>query len=124
MTLRKDADYIIKKSIEAVLLDEAVHSALKDKDFKNVYLVSEGKAAWSMANTAKDVLSDVKDGIVITKYEHVKGNIEGVQCYEAGHPVPDKNTFKATQKVIDMVSNLNKDYTVVYLLSGGGSALF
>ena len=52
------------------------------------------------------------------------GEIPGVTCCEAGHPVPDENSFKGTQKAIDLVSSLTADDTVLFLLSGGGSALF
>lgn len=127
MSLRQDANKIIKASIDAVLPDEAVRSALLDKgDFEGrVYLVAVGKAAWQMAKAAAGVIGDrIEAGVVITKYGHVKGEIENVKCFEAGHPVPDENSFKATQEAIDLVSNLSKDDTIVFLLSGGGSALF
>ena len=127
MTLREDANYIIEKVIKHVLPDEAVMAALKDKDFKNgnLYVVSAGKAAWQMAKTASEVLQDkIKAGIVITKYEHVKGQIQNMRCFEAGHPVPDANSFKATQAALDLVSHLSSEDTVLFLLSGGGSALF
>jgi hydroxypyruvate reductase len=63
-------------------------------------------------------------GIVITKYGHVRGDIPGVECFEAGHPVPDGNSFAATAKALELVRGLTADDTVVFLLSGGGSALF
>ena len=87
-------------------------------------LVAAGKAAWQMAAAAVRVLGKVDDGIVITKYEHVKGEIPGVECYEAGHPVPDQNSFDATEKALEKVSGLDEYDTVIFLLSGGGSALF
>lgn len=126
MALRTDADYIIKKAIEAVLPDEAVVNALLNKNFDgHIHLVSIGKAAWAMAKAACDYLgSKVEDGIVITKYGHVKENLPHVKCYEAGHPVPDKNSFIATQAVIDFVSDFSKEDIVLLLISGGGSALF
>ena len=83
-----------------------------------------GKAAWQMAHTAVAALGRVDEGIVITKYGHVRGTIPGVTCYEAGHPVPDENSFAATEKVLTMVQNLTDQDTVLFLLSGGGSALF
>ena len=43
---------------------------------------------------------------------------------EAGHPVPDENTFLATQQVLSLTENLTEQDTVLFLLSGGGSALF
>lgn len=63
-------------------------------------------------------------GIVITKYDHVNGPIGNFVCCEAGHPIPDENSFVATQKALDMVSDLSEQDTVLFLLSGGGSALF
>ena len=86
-TLREDADAIIRASLNAVLPDEAVRRAL---------LVAAGKAAWQMAHTAVEVLGRVDGGVVVTKYHHGKGEIPGVACYEAGHPVPDENGFAAT----------------------------
>lgn len=87
-------------------------------------LVAAGKAAWQMAAAAVRVLGHVDDGIVITKYDHVKGEIPGVECREAGHPVPDENSFAATEKALEKVRNLKETDTVIFLLSGGGSALF
>lgn len=125
--MRQDADRIIKASINAVLPDEAVKKALVNKDFGKgrVYLVAAGKAAWQMAKTAVDTIGDrIETGIVITKYNHVNGDIPKVRCYEAGHPVPDMNSFTATKAAIDLVSDLDKEDTILFLLSGGGSALF
>ena len=124
--LKKDIDYIVENSIKEVLPDEAVARALADFSYGEgkLILVAAGKAAWQMANAAKKVLEHIDGGIVITKYDHVKGEIEGIQCIEAGHPVPDQNSFDATKKAIEMVENLTDKDTVVFLLSGGGSALF
>ena len=125
-SLRKDADTIIAASLQAVLPDAAVQRALAD--FKpssgKTLLVAAGKAAWQMAKSAVDALGHVDGGVVVTKYDHVKGDIPGVVCYEAGHPVPDENSFSATGKALELVSDLTGDDTVLFLLSGGGSALF
>ena len=125
-TLRADADRIIQASIHAVLPDEAVQRALKTYHSRGgrTLLVAAGKAAWQMANAAVQTLGRVDGGVVVTKYDHVKGPIPGVDCYEAGHPVPDKGSFFATGRAIELVQNLNADDTVLFLLSGGGSALF
>ena len=124
--LRSDAEYIIQKSIRTVLPDEAVKRALTELSCGSgkVILVAAGKAAWQMAYAAREILDRIDQGIVITKYDHVKGNLEGIECYEAGHPIPDENSFKATKKALEMVDGLSPDDTVVFLLSGGGSALF
>ena len=124
--LRSHADAIIQASIKAVLPDEAVKRALTGQEFPGrVVLVSAGKAAWQMAKAAYDFLGDrIDSGVVVTKYDHVKGPIGNFDCREAGHPVPDENSFSGTQAALDLVENLTEQDTVLFLLSGGGSALF
>ena len=127
MNLRNDADEIIKESLAAILPDAAVQKALKGHRFATgrIVLVAVGKAAWQMARTAADVLGErVDSGIVITKYHHVMGEIPRVTCMEAGHPVPDENSFAATREALALTENLTAEDTVLFLLSGGGSALF
>ena len=78
-----------------------------------------------MAKTAREILGErIDSGIVITKYGHVKGPIDGLECLEAGHPVPDGNSFQATERAVELVSGLSAEDTVIFLVSGGGSALF
>ena len=123
--LRQDADAIIRAAIAAVLPDEAVRRALKGRHFPGrVLLVAAGKAAWQMARAAVEALGPVDAGVVVTKYGHVQGQLPGVICYEAGHPVPDENSFRATQAALDLVAEAKETDTVLFLLSGGGSALF
>ena len=123
--LRQDADAIIRAAIAAVLPDEAVRRALKGRHFPGrVLLVAAGKAAWQMARAAVEALGPVDAGVVVTKYGHVQGKLPGVACYEAGHPVPDENSFRATQAALDLVAGAKETDTVLFLLSGGGSALF
>ena len=125
-TLRAHADAIVAASIKAVQPDEAVSRALAGQEFSGrVLLVAAGKAAWQMAKAAYDCLGDrIENGVVVTKYDHVMGPIANFTCCEAGHPVPDENSFSGTQKAMDLVSGLKPEDTVLFLLSGGGSALF
>ena len=125
--LRQDADAIIQAAITAAQPDEAVRKALEGRDFGSgrVVLVAAGKGAWQMANAASRILgSRIDTGIVITKYDHSKGPIANFTIREAGHPIPDENSFTATQQALDLVSGLTAQDTVLFLLSGGGSALF
>ena len=124
--LRSHADRIVKEAIAAVQPDAAVQRALEKMDFQGrVLLVAAGKAAWQMAKAASDALKDrIEKGVVVTKYDHVMGPIANFDCFEAGHPVPDENSFKGTQAALDLVSDLKEEDTVLFLLSGGGSALF
>ena len=127
MGLREDSNYIVEAAIRAVKPDNAVERALKTHTFLEGRLVTiaVGKAAWSMANAAKRILGDrIKEGVVITKYDHAQGPIDGLQIFEAGHPVPDDNSYRATEAALKATSDLKEHDNVLFLLSGGGSALF
>lgn len=125
-TLKNDANVIIQRAISAVQPNEAVQRTLKEfcPGTGRTILVAAGKAAWQMANAAVKTLEKVDSGIVITKYDHVMDDLPNVLCCEAGHPVPDENSVLATEKALALVSDLRKDDTVLFLLSGGASALF
>lgn len=124
--LYKDARQIIDKSIEENLPGAAVRSALADKSFSgSLYLVAIGKAAWTMAKAAHEELgARIKKGIVITKYEHSGGDIPGMEIIEAGHPLSDENTILGTQKAVELAESLGENDELLFLISGGGSALF
>lgn len=127
--LRKDAKQIIDEAIASVQPDAAVRRALSNIVFsEHVYIVAIGKAGWQMANAAVSYLQEngikYEKGIVITKYHHVMGQLPRIYCVEAGHPVPDENSFKGTQEVLSMVKDLTEEDMVLFLVSGGGSALF
>ena len=124
--LRRDADAIVAAAIAAALPDAAVKKALEGRVFGpgKVRLVAAGKGAWQMAATASNILKDrIEAGVVVTKYGHSKGAISNFDIYEAGHPVPDQNSFDATEAALILVRDLTADDTVLFLLSGGGSAL-
>ena len=126
--LRHDAMIIVNESIKAVLPEVAVTKALGQKVFDNkekIMVVAIGKAAWNMAKATKNALGDrITKGIVLTKYDHSQGPIASFEIMEAGHPVPDENSVKGAEKALQMVSGLTKEDQVIFLISGGGSALF
>ena len=127
MIIQEEAMQIIRTALHEARPDEAVKRALKElPDVSGrIILVAFGKAAWSMSEAAESVLQDrISEGICITKYGHVQKEIPQVQCYEAGHPVPDENSFSATRKAEQLVSGLKPEDLVLLLVSGGGSALF
>ena len=124
--LRAHADAIAAAAIRAVQPDDAVRRALEGQEFSGrVVLVAAGKAAWQMAKAAYDCLgSRIDRGVVVTKYGHALGKIGTLTIREAGHPVPDENSFAGTQLALELVAGLAPGDTVLFLLSGGGSALF
>ncbi len=126
MNVVEDAKYIINHSINDVLPNTACIRALAAREFgNNVVVIAIGKAAFTMAQAAGEHLGDkLKKGIVITKYDHIKDNLKGFECYEAGHPILDSNSIRATERVLEMVESLKEDDEVLFLVSGGGSSIF
>jgi hydroxypyruvate reductase len=124
--LYRSANKIINHIIQANMPQQAVRDALKNHQFTgNIYLLAIGKAAWTMAQAAREELgSRIKKGIVITKYGHSSGGITDMEITEAGHPLPDENSITGTMKALEMANKLNKEDELLFLISGGGSALF
>lgn len=125
--LREDARKIYTSAIASVMPGPNVIGIMKDLSLipEKTTVISVGKAAWTMAEAALECLdAPVKKGLVLTKYEHGKGALDGLEIMEAGHPLVDENSFAGTKRAIEMVQDLGEDDTVLFLLSGGGSALF
>ena len=124
MGIKSDAKAIIDAAIAAVQPQAAVKAALDKLELKGrIYLVAIGKAACTMAKAACEELS-IEEGIVITKYGHAQGGLGRVRVYEAGHPIPDENSVAATEQAIELAKKAGAGDTVLFLVSGGGSALF
>ena len=126
-TLFDHAKAIYEYAIGECMPKRSVENALASFTLPKgkLILVSIGKAGWEMANSAYDILGErINCGVVITKYDHSKGKIGNLEIYEASHPVVDKAGIDATKRALEITENLSKDDTVLFLISGGGSALF
>ncbi len=124
--LRLDAETAARAAIGAVLPEKATARALLGRRFPGrVFLVAVGKAAWRMAAAAQRALdTPAAGGLVISKYGHMEGELPPLRLMEAGHPVPDENSVLAASAALELTAELRADDTVLFLLSGGGSALF
>ena len=101
-------------------------SQYEKEKLKKIYLISFGKAASLMAQALADgVGTALTKGIVITKYGHIGEQhfADNIAVYEAGHPIPDENGVRATEKVLKLLQQADEGTLVVFLISGGGSAL-
>ena len=124
--MKTKATKMIKSILENNIPGQSVEKALQNHNFKgNIHLISIGKAAWTMAQAASNFLGDqLIKGIVVTKYDHSQGLLPRIDIYEAGHPVSDENTILATEECIKLAKSLTADDELLFLISGGGSALF
>ncbi len=85
-------------------------------------VVGAGKASARMAQAVEAHWTGPLEGVVVTRYGHA-APCEHIRIIEAAHPVPDAAGEAATRAVLDAVSGLGEDDTVLALISGGGSSL-
>lgn len=97
-----DAKKIIHNAIQTSLPDEAVKKFIGGKTFAfegRVIVIAIGKAAWNMAKAAaENIPHRIDTGIVLTKYNHAKGEIPTLPSWKQGIPFPMKIRFSAHRK--------------------------
>ncbi len=90
---------------------------------KKIIVAGAGKASALMAQATEDILGDKIDkGIVVTK-EGPEVTLRKTKLCIGGHPFPDENGAKGTQEILQMLLEAGDSDLVIFLLSGGGSAL-
>lgn len=83
-----------------------------------------GKAAAAMAEVAAATLAGPVSGCVVTRHGHgARGPTGAIDVIEASHPVPDARALAAGQRIRRLAESVTADDRVIFLVSGGGSAL-
>jgi hydroxypyruvate reductase len=86
-----------------------------------VFGLGIGKASLPMMDALAEQIP-LSGGLAVTKFASGR-NSKLYTVIEGGHPVPDARSVYAGERVLDFVSALNENDTLVCLISGGGSAL-
>jgi glycerate 2-kinase len=93
------------------------------QDIDRIIVVGAGKASALMAQATEEVLKGRIDcGVIITK----KGPtvpLKRMKVYFGGHPLPDEEGAKGTERIMEIVAEAGEDDLALCLISGGGSAL-
>ncbi len=93
------------------------------KPFKKILVVAIGKAAAQMAGAFREIVApDVVSGVVVAPAPPAE-RLPHFMAYQGGHPYPDAASFYSAGVIQELLDDLKPYYLVVYLLSGGGSAL-
>jgi len=88
-----------------------------------VIVAGAGKASAAMAAAIEAAWPDVPlSGLVITRYGH-GAPTRSIEVVEAGHPMPDSAGAIAADRLAGLVNQAGPDDLVIFLASGGGSAL-
>ena len=119
------------RSLLRAMFDAAIAAALPDRSLPaylpkppkgRTLVVGCGKAAASMAKAVEDHWKGELSGLVVTRYGH-KARTRKIEVVEAAHPVPDLAGREAAERILKLVQGLSADDLVLFLVSGGGSAL-
>jgi hydroxypyruvate reductase len=113
----------IEKDCLFVRLNSDSENVFKLNSYNRVFLVGTGKASASMAQAIEEIFGDwITKGVISTKYGHLLP-LRRTEVIECGHPIPDENGIKASKKLLSMLKESGPEDLVIFVLSGGGSAL-
>jgi glycerate 2-kinase len=100
----------------------AMASALPQPVAGRTVVVGAGKASAAMARAFEQLWPGPLEGLVVTRHGHA-APCERIEIVEASHPVPDAAGQQAARRILDLAQGLSADDQLVFLVSGGGSAL-
>ncbi|HMS92291.1 MAG TPA: DUF4147 domain-containing protein [Candidatus Saccharibacteria bacterium] len=135
--LRSDALAIVEAGYEAIKMEDIFKSkiSLKKDELKiesqkfelarynNIYVVGVGKGSDHAAKALEEILTPgrIKAGFVI---DTVSIELQKIETLKGTHPLPSEQNIKATEKIINLLSNAKRDDLVLVIICGGGSSLF
>ncbi len=137
MNYRSAAEQIFLAGVERVLPDRLISKSISIEDscltigdhffrldaFENIYVIGAGKASALMGAQVEKILGDrISGGHIVVKYGH-SCPLMRIEVSEAGHPVPDANSFTAAKSILEICGRTLDNDLVICLLSGGGSSL-
>jgi len=131
------AEHIFLAGIKGVLPGTLISNILSLRDsqlkigylgydlnkIEKIYVIGAGKASAAMAHYVENILgSRISGGYIVTKYDHAC-KLRYISIEEAGHPVPDHNSFRAGEEILKVTGMAGESDLVICLWSGGGSSL-
>jgi glycerate 2-kinase len=93
--------------------------------YRRIFVVALGKAAEPMLDVLLQRMKRRKGlrGICCTNQQPRKRNWR-IRYFEAGHPLPNEESFAAARATLALLKRARKDTLAIFLISGGGSAMF
>src|SRR6267378_6930874 len=90
--------------------------------FRNISVISIGKAAHSLLNSLEMQAGRRFEGIVSSSVDPAS-QVRGFRYFRGGHPTPNAESIRAAEAMIKSLSGHNPESLVIFLLSGGGSSM-
>lgn len=126
---------IVEAGLEAIDTKKAILNSIKiEKDkllihehsfsLKNaekIIVVGIGKCSLEAGSALEKILGKrLTGGIVLDVHE---GELKKIKTYTGDHPLMSPRNVDATRKIIELLSGLTEKDLVIFVISGGGSAL-
>lgn len=86
------------------------------------FVISIGKAAHSMLTALHEQTGERFEGIVASSVAP-EFHVRGFRYFQGGHPLPNEESIRAAEATLKSLNAQNEASLVIYLLSGGGSAI-
>ena len=122
--LQQHARTIFHHALTAVDPRPSTRNAITNLNIStpSIYAVAIGKAAVSMARGLDDALGDkLTFGVIASTSLHL---VRRWQNSIGGHPLPNEASLAAAQAAFGLLDEANEEHaTVIFLISGGGSAI-
>jgi len=106
-------DGILRVGGEAIELDR----------YQRLWAVAFGKAGFQMAEAMLEILAPRRLSGIVAGTGEAPVTVSGFSCFHGGHPYPNADSFRAGESVLELLDQVGPHDLVVYLLSGGGSAI-
>lgn len=89
--------------------------------YSRVFVVSLGKAAYSLLAALHEQTGECFEGIVASPVVP-EFHVRGFRYFQGGHPLPNADSIRAAEAMLKALGTLNESCLVIFLISGGGSA--
>ena len=136
MSAREDALRIYREAVAAVAPGRLIRESCRLegetleirgrrydlKRYRAVRVFGAGKAAWPMADALEALLGErIASGTVVVPKD--LGPLRHVEAVRGSHPVPDEGSLEGARRVMEGIAACGEEELVLFLLSGGSSAL-
>jgi len=111
---------LLREGSRVILPDAAIELSKTAK----VHVVAIGKAAHAMVTGLECILPPGTrvSGIVVAPVAPER-RVPGMEYFVGGHPVPNAESRKSAEAILRLLESCDERMVVIFLLSGGGSAL-
>ncbi|MCF8885042.1 MAG: glycerate kinase [Aigarchaeota archaeon] len=137
--IRRDVLRAVEAAIEAVLPENTLKKHVKRigdslmvdkekyslKNYEKIIVLGAGKAVLGMARHIEEIMLDKIDaGVVVVPREKIhEASLKKIEVLPSTHPIPSMLGVKASEKLLEYAEKTDSKTLVIFLLSGGASAL-